>query len=44
MTLMQFQFVRIPMWTVPFAQMGGETNENDLFFVQRFVVVTASVL
>lgn len=25
----QFQFLRIPMWTLPFAQMGGETNEGD---------------
>lgn len=27
----QFQFLRIPMWTLPFAQMGGE----GVFYIMK---------
>lgn len=35
--VVQWQFLRIPLWTLPFAQMGGETNEFgcDCAFVAR---------
>lgn len=44
--VVQFQFLRIPMWTLPFAQMGGETNEVQGRIVPflRLVVVTVCSL